>query len=235
MRRVLDFGLPLAALSLLFWGSVIGLFLAPQDAMMGDVYRIIYVHVPSAWVALLAFTVAFVASIVYLFNSSFKADALAEAAAEVGVVFATFLLVTGSLWGRPTWGVYWTWDPRLTTAAIMWLAFSGYLALRRFVDVPEKRATWSAVVGIIIYVDIPIVWFSVRWWNSLHQLQSSSKTVAPPMVSAWVVNSIAFLVTFVFLLRLRYQLARRRQAQELTAPPPVAIATAETVEARSST
>ena len=115
--------------------------------------------------------------------------------------------------------MWWTWDPRLTTAAIMWLAFAGYLALRRFVDVPERRATWAAVVAIIIFVDIPIVWFSVRWWNSLHQVQSSSRTLHPAMLQALYMNALAYLVTFLWFASLRYGIARRQQAQELVAPP----------------
>jgi heme exporter protein C len=222
MTSLLRIGLPIVALTLLGIGGFLGLVWAPPEAMMGDVYRIIYVHVPSAWMALVAFTTCFVASLVYLLKGSFAADALAEAAAEVGVLFATLLLITGSLWGRPTWGVYWTWDPRLTTAAIMWLAFTGYLALRRFVDVPEKRATWASVVAIIIFVDIPIVWFSVKWWNSLHQLQSSPKTVDSPMVLALRMNAFAFLAVLVWFTRLRYGIARRRQQRELLPPPALA-------------
>jgi heme exporter protein C len=101
----------------------------------------------------------------------------------------------------------------------MWIAFSGYLALRRFVDAPERRATWSAVTAIIIYVDIPLVWFSVKWWNSLHQVQSSPQTVDPQMVIALRVSSFAFLAVMTWYVRLRYGLARARQELELTAPP----------------
>ncbi len=219
MRRFYLFGLPLIAVVLLACGAYMGLVAAPREAFMGDVYRIMFVHVPTAWAAMLGFLLNFGASLYYLFKSDLRADALAESTAEVGVVFGTLLLVTGSIWGRPTWGVWWTWDPRLTTAAVMWLAYSGYLALRRFVDLPEKRATWSAVVGIIVFVDIPIVWFSVRWWNSLHQVQSSPRALDPSMRKALYFNALAFLVTAVWFIWLRYGLARRRQAEELTAPP----------------
>ena len=220
MRRFYQFGLPAIALGLLGTGAYMGLVAAPSEVFMGDVYRIMFVHVPCAWAALIGFILNFGASIYYLFKNDLRADALAEATAEVGVVFSTLLLVTGSIWGRPTWGVWWTWDPRLTTAAIMWLAFSGYLALRRFVDLPEKRATWAAVVGIIIFVDIPIVWFSVRWWNSLHQVQSGPRTLDPAMRKALYFNALAYVVTAAWFIYLRYGLARRRQAEELTAPPP---------------
>jgi len=220
MRRVLDYALPALALGLLAVGAYVGLVLAPPEASMGDVYRIMYVHVPTAWWGMIAYTVTLVGSLVYLFKASWAADAIAEASAEVGVVFNGMLLVTGSIWGRPTWGVWWTWDPRLTTAAIMFFAFVGYLALRRFVDAPEKRATWSAVVGIIVYVDIPIVWFSVRWWNSLHQLQSSTKTIPDAMMRlALLLNALALLFFYLWFLRVRYDIARKRQRVELMEPP----------------
>ena len=219
MRSAIDVVLAGLAVALLAVGAYLGLRVAPSEAFMGDVYRIMFVHVPCAWMGMIGFTITFVASVVYLFKQSQVADALAEASAEVGVFFATLLLITGSIWGRPTWGVWWTWDPRLTTAAIMWLAFMGYLALRRFVEQPEKRATWAAVVAVVVFVDIPIVWFSVRWWNSLHQTQSSPKALHPAMMWSLVLNSLAFLAAFTWFVRLRFLLARRRQAEELTAPP----------------
>lgn len=206
-------------LGLLSYGLYLGLFGTPPDRLMGDVYRIFYVHVPAAWIALVAYTVVFVASIVYLFGHDSRADAVAEASAEVGVVFTLILLATGSIWGRPTWGVWWTWDPRLTTAAIMLFAFAGYVALRQFVEDPEKRAAWAAVVAILIYVDVPIVYMSVKWWNSLHQLQSSPETVASPMVTALRTNAFAFLFLYLWFVRQRYHLATSRQAVELSEPP----------------
>lgn len=209
------------ALVLLAVGTYLGLVAAPTERMMGDVYRIMFVHVPAAWITLIAYTVTLVSSLVYLMKSSPKADALAEASAEVGVLFNSILLVTGSIWGRPTWGVWWSWDPRLTTAAIMFCAFAGYLLLRRMVDTREKRASWAAVVAIVIYVDIPIVWFSVKWWNSLHQLQSSPATVDPMMVTALRVNAFAFLFMYLTFTSLRYQLARLRAGMEQLEPPAV--------------
>ena len=218
MRRAIEIGLPAVGLALLIVGTHFALAGTPPDRDMGDVYRIIYVHVPSAWVALIAYTVTLAASIVYLVRASLTADVIAEASAELGVLFNAVLLVTGSLWGKPTWGTYWDWDPRLTTAAIMLFAFLGYLALRRFVDSPEKRATWSAVVAIIIYADIPIVWFSVKWWNSLHQTQSSPATVSAPMVDALQINAVAFVFVYLWLLHRRVALGIARARLELTEP-----------------
>jgi len=219
-RPLLDYGLPALSLVLICAGGYLGLAVAPAEREMGEVYRIIFVHVPAAWTTLIAFTVCLGASLTYLFGGRWGADLLAEASAEVGVFFSAVLLVTGALWGRPTWGVYWSWDPRLTTAAIMAFAFAGYLALRRFVDAPEKRATWAAVVAIVIYADIPLVWFSVKWWNSLHQLQSNPQTVDTQMHLPLRVSAFAFLFTYLYFLRLRYRIGQQRLALELSEPPP---------------
>jgi len=200
-------------------GGYMGLVVAPPEAFMGDVYRIIYVHVPSALCCLLAYTVCFVACMAYLLRSSPKADAIAESAAEVGVVLNVLLLMSGSLWGRPTWGIWWTWDPRLTTAAIMLFAYGAYTALRHFVDDSDKRAAWAAVTGIVIYADIPIVYFSVKWWNTLHQMQSSPSTVDPAMVAALRINLLAFVCVLLWFLRQRYCIARMRQVAEQSEPP----------------
>lgn len=214
----------LALLALGFMGVVVGAYyglaVAPPDSMMGDVYRILYVHVPSAWMALLAWTLNFLACVVYLFRSSDGADAFAEATAEIGVVFGLLCLVSGSIWAKPTWGTFWTWDPRLTSMAIIWFAYAGYLALRRFVDDREKRATFSAAVGILAAVGVPIVYFSVKWWNSIHQAQSNPQSVDSPM--AWVLrlNGLAFLTLFVAFLMLRFRIAKRSM-RALSIPPPV--------------
>jgi heme exporter protein C len=231
MERFLNPLLALGALGLLVVGAFLGLAVAPMDRDMGNVYRIMFVHVPTAWVALLAYTVTLAASITYLFRSSWAADAIAESSAEIGVVLNGLLLVTGSIWGRPTWGVWWTWDPRLTTAAIMMSAFVSYLALRRFTDTPEKRATWSALVAIIVYIDIPLVWFSVRWWNSIHQVQNNTRSMSDPaMRLALHINALALIFAYLLFVRLRYAIARRRQVIELMEPP----AEAEMADAASS-
>lgn len=213
------YGLVGLGLVLLGYGAYQGLLVAPPDRMMGDVYRIMFVHVPSAWLALVAYTVTLIASLGYLWVGRPAWDTTAVASAELGVLFNGILLATGSIWGRPTWGVWWSWDPRLTTAAIMMFAYLGYLALRRFVDDPERRAVWAAVVAIFVYADIPIVWFSVRMWNSLHQLQSSPATVAAPMVLALRINAFAFLFLYLGFLLLRYSTMRAELAHEWQEPP----------------
>jgi heme exporter protein C len=188
---------------------------------MGDVYRIMYVHVPTAWNALLAFTWAFVCAVAYLWRADFKWDARHEAGVEMGVVLAGLLCCQGSIWAKPTWGVWWDWDPRLTTTAVMFFAFCGILALRTFVEDPVKRATWSAVATIVAWVDVPIVYLSVRWWNSLHQMQSSPETVSRPFLIPLRMNAFGILFLMIGLMTLRARTAEMRIEDEL-APPPAA-------------
>jgi heme exporter protein C len=210
--------LAVLAAVLLAVGHYLGLAWAPPDREMGDVQRIMYVHVPLQWMAMLMLTLNFGCALAYLFKAGWRKDSLAEASAEVGLVCATLGLITGSIWGRPTWGVYWSWDPRLTAEAIMIVTYTGYLALRRFVEDPERRAVWSAVVGIIGFVNLPIVWFSVRWWRSLHQVQSSPRTVDPEMTLALRVNAFGFLALVALFVLLRYRMALRERQAEVALP-----------------
>jgi len=187
---------------------------------MGDVYRIMYVHVPAAWNAMLALTYAFIAALLYLFTGNWKWDARLEAAIEVGIVLSLLLCIQGAIWAKPTWGVWWDWDPRLTTTAVMLLAFVGIVALRNFVDDPEKRARWSAVATIISFVDVPIVYYSVQWWNSLHQMQSTPQTVSSPFHVPLRMNAFGILAIMIGWIILRSQLATWRLRREMAAPVP---------------
>ncbi len=199
--------------------QAIGLWLAPVERYMGDVYRIIYVHVPVAWVAMLAFVVTFVASLVFMWKGSWRADALAGASAEVGVVFGLLAIVLGSIWGRAAWDIWWTWDPRLTSTAVLVLSFAGYLALRQFVEDVERRATWSSVVALVISANVPIVWFSVRWWGGLHQRQSTSESTDSNIWIVLAFNAIAFTVVYIWFVATRYHSVKRRLEVELAEPP----------------
>ena len=203
--------LGLAALPVLAVGLYLALVWAPPDALMGNVQRIMYIHFPS-WLATgLGFLViGFGCSIAYLATRDPRWDAWASAGVEVGLLFNAIGLLTGSIWGRPTWGVWWTWDPRLTTTAIMFMIFAGYLVVRAFVEDPEARARVAALVAIVGAIDVPIVYFSVRWWRTLHQPQSSPETVDPQMVIALRVMFLAFLLLFGYLVVQRYRLARTR-------------------------
>lgn len=199
------------ALVVMAVGSFIGLFVVGADVEMGEVQRLMYVHVPAAWTAFVAFFVVFIGSVLYLVQRDERADRVAASAAEVGVVFISLTLATGMLWGKPTWGVWWTWDPRLTTTALLLAVFVGYLAVRGFADDPERRARWSAIVGILGFVQVPIVYLSVVWWRSIHQPPSSPRSVSSDILGTWMLNFAAFLLVFAWLT------ARRTRAMRLEA------------------
>ncbi len=159
------------ALAVMAWVVASGLLLTPQDVVQGESVRIMYVHVPSAWIAYLAFVFTAVASVSWLISKkhSMGFDRFAGASAEVGVMFMAITLITGSLWGRLTWGEFWQWDPRLTTTAFLFVTYIGYLAVRRLEGSVEQRARRSAVVAMLAVLEIPLVHFSVVLWRSLHQ------------------------------------------------------------------
>jgi len=140
----------------------------PDEALQGAIYRIIFFHVPAAWTAFLGFFTALVASVLYLVKKNMRYDALAVSVTEVGLAFGAVNLVTGMIWGRIIWGIWWTWDPRLTSMLICWLLYSGYLMLRRAIEEPTERARISAVLSIFAFVDVPIVFFSIKWWRTQH-------------------------------------------------------------------
>jgi len=189
-------------------GSYIGLFVVGADVEMGEVQRLMYVHVPAAWTAFVAFFAVFIGSVLYLVQRDERADRVAASAAEVGVVFISLTLATGMLWGKPTWGVWWTWDPRLTTTALLLAVFVGYLAVRGFADDAERRARWSAIVGILGFVQVPIVYLSVVWWRSIHQPPSSPRSVSSDILGTWMLNFAAFLLVFGWLTARRARAAR---------------------------
>jgi heme exporter protein C len=200
------------ALAGLVASAIMSLVVAPPDAEQGDVQRLMYVHVPAAWLAYLSFTVVFVASIAYLRTKRTRWDRLAAASAEIGVLFTALAILLGSLWGKPVWGTYWTWDPRLTTTAILLLIYVGYLAVRRLPDSPARRARWAAVVGIVGFTDVPIVHLSVTWWRSLHQGPTirllGAPTIAPVMLAALLTGVGAFTLVYAYLLSLRLRVGR---------------------------
>lgn len=141
---------------------------APTEANMGLVQKIFYIHLPLAWWALISFFVVFVASVCYLLRRSPAADRLCAAAAEVGVLLGGLALATGMLWARKSWGVWWTWDPRLTTTLVMWFVYAGYLVLRGLDLPPQRRGLVCAVVGVVAFLDVPLVFVSARIWRSIH-------------------------------------------------------------------
>ncbi len=214
--RTFETALGVAAASLLVFSAVASLVIAPPDALQGDVQRLMYVHVPAAWLAYLAFFVVFVASVGYLVKKHLAWDRVAHASAEIGVLFTGLAIALGSLWGKPVWGVWWTWDPRLTTTAILLLVYLGYLAVRRLPDSPSQRARWAAGVGIAGFINVPIVHLSIVWWRSLHQPASvirfdRAPTMAGEMLAALILAVVAFTFLYFFLLILRLRVARMEE------------------------
>lgn len=194
--------------------QVLGVVMSRPERDMGHLQKILYVHVPAAWNAFLAFFVVFVASVLYLIRRNERHDLLAASAAEVGTVLTGLTLALGSIWGKPTWGVWWTWDPRLTTTAILFVIFAGYLALRAFTEDAERRARWSAAVGILGALNVPVVYMSVRWWRTLHQVQSSPATVDASYVIWLRANAIAFLILLTYFIGRRYHAAVLERERE---------------------
>ena len=192
-------------------GGLVFALASPPISSQGAAARMLYVHVPTIWLAYLAFTVTFIASIAYLVTRRMRWDLIAGSSGEIGVVFTTVAVIGGMIWGKATWNVYWTWDARLTLTAIMLFVYIGYLALRRAIPEPEARARRSAVLGILGLVQLIPVHFSVTWWRTLHQ----TNTFRPrdiqmdgPILAALLVSVAAFTVVYAALLRHRYALAR---------------------------
>ena len=193
-------------------GMILSLYMvfeyAPTEQTMGDVQRIFYFHVSSAWVGLAAFSVVFVASIGYLRSQKRSWDRLALSAAEIAAVFITMTLVTGSLWAKPTWNTWWTWDPRLTTAAILWVISIVYLMLRSAIEDPVQRGRLAAVFGIIGFIDVPITFMAVRWWRTIHPVifHSEGFDLSGRMLTTFMVCLATFPLLFIVLLLQRYKL-----------------------------
>jgi len=195
---------------------ILALFVAPQDAEQGAAQRIFYIHVPSAWVGFLAFSVVFIMSIRFLRSGDRRFDDVASASAAVGMIFTTAVLITGPLWGRPVWGVYWTWDPRLTSFLLLWLIYLSYLVLRGYVPEPERRARYSAVVGIVGFLDVPIVYLSVRWWRAQHpsQLIFTRGGLPASMLVVLLIGVATFTLLYLYLLSVRLHITRLEHDRE---------------------
>jgi heme exporter protein C len=198
-------------------GVAMGFGVAPREVTQGNVQRIMYLHVPAVWVAYLAFIVGFVASVVYLARRREAADQLAHSACEVGTVFLGVNIATGAIWGKPTWGTWWTWDARLTSVAVVFVMFLAYLLLRQAVEDRERGARYAAVLGIIAALNIPLVHFSVYWWRTLHQppslIKPGSSAMSPVILAALLVNFAALaLLGAYFIARRARVLAAEAEA-----------------------
>jgi heme exporter protein C len=195
-----------------------GLVLAPPDYQQGEGFRIIYVHAPSAWMSLMVYTTMGVAAAIGLVWRMKVAHAVAASCAPVGASFTAAALVTGMLWGKPMWGTYWQWDPRLTSELILLFLFLGYMGLREAFDDAQRADRASAVLAIVGLVNVPIIHYSVEWWNSLHQAPSVMKLDRPSMPASMLVPLLMMMLGFtlyffaVLLVRLRGEVLRRERA-----------------------
>jgi heme exporter protein C len=185
-----------AALLLAVGGLYVGLFVAPTDAQQGEVYRVIYIHVPAAWMSMFIYVVmAGWAAFGLAFNTRLS-GMMASALAPTGALFTFIALWTGSLWGRPTWGTYWVWDARLTSELILLFLYLGFIALQASIDDRRRSDRAGAVLAIVGVVNIPIIYYSVQWWNTLHQGASVSFTKAPSMAATMFAGMILMALAF---------------------------------------
>jgi heme exporter protein C len=212
-------GIGVTALVLLGLVLLYGLVLSPADEVQQDAVRLMYVHVPTVSVAYLAFGVTALASALWLWRRTRSAfwDRVAGASAEVGVLFTALCLASGMLWGRPTWGVYWTWDARLTTTVLLLVLFLGYLALRRVPADHDVRARRSAIMALVAFVDVPIVHQSVDWWRTLHQgatISTLDPQIDDLMLFTLMLSIVAFLTVYVWLVTHRYRVAQLEELLE---------------------
>jgi len=214
-RRLLQI-LNFVALAAMLIAVYAALIQAPDainvDPSIRPAQRIIYFHVPSAWSSMLAFLVAFVASILYLITKHIRWDIWARAASELGIAFTVAAIISGSLWAKPAWNTYWTWDPRLTTYTIVLLLYIAYFMLRGAIDEPSRRARMAAVYNIFAFLSVPLTFMSIRWWNTIHPVIVESPENAgkfglgPNMMQAFMISNIAFTILFVALLANRIAL-----------------------------
>jgi heme exporter protein C len=189
---------------------------APQERVMGEVQRIFYFHVPSAWLSFTAFVVTALAGAIYLITGRQFWDQVANSSVEVGLVLTTMTIISGSIWARPAWNTWWTWDPRLTTYTIMALIYVAYVMLRQGIEDPQRRARFAAVYGIIGVMSVPLTFFSIRWWRTIHPViigngSASSQggfDMTPHMLQTFLFANLAFMFLYVALLANRVRLER---------------------------
>src|SRR5258708_36488834 len=189
-------------------------FVAPTERSMGLIQRIFYLHVPSAWTAFTAFFICFIANLQYVFRRQPRWDWLGVSSAEVGLAFTTVVLVPGPIWAHPVWGLWWTWDARLTSTFVLWLLYVSYLLLRPLVEEPDRRALLSALFGIFAFLDVPLVFFSIRWWRTQHPqpviMGGSGSGLDPTMSKVFFFSVLAMHVLAAFLIVERYVLEKMK-------------------------
>ena len=209
MLAIITFALMAASLYMAF-------VYAPTEPLMGHIQRIFYFHIGTVWVATIAFIIVFAASIMYLWKGTRKWDSLAYCSAELGVLFLTLTILTGSVWAKPVWNTWWTWDPQLTTTFILWILYIVYLILRSSAGNDTKKAKYAAVFGIIAFIDLPLVYLSVRVMRGISPVVfgPGGGGIAPEMMHTLLINMLAFTSLFVLLLLERLDLVRMKDTLE---------------------
>jgi heme exporter protein C len=206
----------LGAALLIGMAGYAALYIAPEERTMHEIQRIFYFHVPSAWTAFTAFFIVFISNIAYLTRRNIQWDWVAVSAAEVGLAFCTVVLVTGPIWAKPVWGIWWTWDARLTSTFVLWLMYVSYLLLRTLLPDTEKRARISAVFGIFAFLDVPLVYFSIWLWRTQHPqpVIGGGGTLDPTMRKVLLFCWLALLGVMYLMTRQRYRLEKMRNDVE---------------------
>ncbi len=205
-----------ATFALLGVGLYLALFVAPPDYQQGETVRIMFVHVPAAWLAMFGYTLIAIASVGSLIWRHPLADVAAKTAVPIGATFTFIALVTGSLWGKPMWGTYWVWDARLTSVLVLFLLYLGLMALWQAIDEPGRAGRAAAILALVGAINVPIIKFSVDWWNTLHQpasvFRAGGSTIDPSLLTPLFVMAVAFTLLFVLLhlLAMRAEILRRR-------------------------
>src|SRR5246127_3417782 len=208
-KRVL---LGAAAVLLVIAAAYASFFVAPEERTMGALQRIFYFHVSCAWAGLTAFSIGFLANLIYVWKRKERYDWLGVSCAEVGVAFTTVVLISGPIWAKPAWGIYWTWDARLTSTFVLWLLYVSYLLLRTLVEEPDRRALLSSLFGIFAFIDVPLVFGAIRWWRTQHPqpviMGGQGSGLDPTMKSVFFFSALAMHVLMIFLVAERYALEK---------------------------
>jgi len=200
------------AILLVIASAYASFYIAPEERTMGVIQRIFYFHVASAWAGFTAFLVCFIGNLLYVWKRNPKYDWLGVSGAEVGLAFTTVVLITGPIWAHPVWGIWWTWDARLTSTFVLWLLYVSYLLLRTLVEEPDRRALLSSLFGIFAFIDVPLVFGAIRWWRTQHPqpviMGGQGSGLDPTMRSVFFFSALAMHVFMAFLIAERYALEK---------------------------
>ena len=208
-----------AAILLVIAAAYAAFFIAPEERTMGAIQRIFYFHAATAWAGETTFFICFIANLLYVWKRDQKYDWLGVSGAEVGLAFTTVVLVTGPIWAHPVWGIWWTWDARLTSTFVLWLLYVSYLLLRTLVEEPDRRALLSSLFGIFAFIDVPLVFGAIRWWRTQHPqpviMGGPGSGLEPTMAKVFFFSVLAMHVLMIFLIRERYLLEQTSSEVEL--------------------